>query len=88
MSFRMIVCAAAVAVGWGSCARASEPSWTGRAVIPRSQRAVIEATPIIERPYRPMHFYGNTVRRAFYHGRWWPRPLELARGAGAWIFRR
>ncbi len=23
----------------------------------------IEATPILDRPYRPLHFYGNTVRR-------------------------
>jgi hypothetical protein len=27
------------------------------------QRAAIRATPILERPSRPMHFYGNAVRR-------------------------
>ena len=27
------------------------------------QRAQIRATPILERPSRPFHFYGNTVRR-------------------------
>jgi hypothetical protein len=27
------------------------------------QRAQIRATPILERPSRPLHFYGNTVRR-------------------------
>ena len=27
------------------------------------QRAQIRATPIMERPSRPFHFYGNTVRR-------------------------
>jgi hypothetical protein len=30
------------------------------------QRRQIEATPILERPYRPLHFYGNTVRRRYY----------------------
>jgi hypothetical protein len=28
----------------------------------------IEATPILERPYRPLHFYGNTVRRRASRG--------------------
>jgi hypothetical protein len=31
-------------------------------------RDQIRATPILERPYRPFHFYGNAVRRAYYHG--------------------
>jgi len=88
MTLRMIVSAAAVAVAMVSFARASEPSWTGRVIIPRSERAVIESTPIIQRPYRPLHFYGNAVRRVYYHDRLMPRPRELARGAGAWVFRR
>lgn len=28
-----------------------------------ADRAAIRATPILERPSRPGHFYGNTVRR-------------------------
>jgi hypothetical protein len=28
------------------------------------QREQIKATPITQRPYRPLHFYGNSVRRA------------------------
>ena len=31
-------------------------------------REIIENTPIELRPYRPMHFYGNTIRRNFYRG--------------------
>lgn len=27
------------------------------------QRQEIKATPILERPNRPLHFYGNTARR-------------------------
>ncbi|MDP1562048.1 MAG: hypothetical protein Q8M16_11775 [Pirellulaceae bacterium] len=29
-----------------------------------AQRQQIRATPIVERENRPLHFYGNTVRRA------------------------
>jgi hypothetical protein len=28
-----------------------------------AEREAIKRTPIEERPYRPLHFYGNTVRR-------------------------
>jgi hypothetical protein len=31
-----------------------------------TERAFISGMPIIERPYRPFHFYGNTVRRRYY----------------------
>jgi hypothetical protein len=88
MTLRMIVSATAVSVAMVSFAQASEPTWTGRVIIPRSERAVIESTPIIQRPYRPLHFYGNTVRRAHYHDRFMPLPRELMKGAGAWVFRR
>ncbi|SFI92038.1 hypothetical protein [Planctomicrobium piriforme] len=36
-------------------------------------REQIEATPMEDRPYRPFHFYGNTVRRVHYHGSALPR---------------
>jgi hypothetical protein len=32
------------------------------------KRERIAATPIHLRPYRPLHFYGNTVRRRHYRG--------------------
>lgn len=41
-----------VAVAFGHQASAYTPA----------QRATIRAMPITERPYRPGHFYGNTVR--------------------------
>lgn len=31
-------------------------------------RQQIQSTPITERPYRPLHVYGNTVRRRHYRG--------------------
>ncbi len=30
------------------------------------QREQIKAIPITQRPYRPLHFYGNSVRRAHH----------------------
>lgn len=69
-------------------ANAQEPGWTGRVIKPTSQRAAIEATPILQRPYRPLHVYGNTVRRMHYRGRALPRATDVAKGAWAWVFRR
>lgn len=31
-------------------------------------RQQIQATPVLERPYRPLHVYGNTVRRRHTRG--------------------
>ena len=42
-------------------------------------RRQIEATPILERPYRPFHFYGNAVRRAYYRGSPQARAVAVAR---------
>jgi hypothetical protein len=67
---------------------AREPGWVGNVVLPQPQRAVIEKTPMIRRPYRPFHFYGNTVRRMHYHGRLWPTPMELGEGMNAFLGRR
>ena len=55
-----------------SSVTAREPGWV-RNVIPRpAERRVLRSTPIIHRPYRPLHIYGNTVRRQHYHGRLLP----------------
>ena len=38
-------------------------------IIARGQlRQEIKSTPILERPNRPLHFYGNTVRRLYARG--------------------
>ena len=72
---------AASAIAFSSTSLAQEPGWTGQVIVPPEQRAVLESTPIIHRPYRPLHFYGNTVRRLHYHGRFWPSPQEMRRTA-------
>jgi hypothetical protein len=70
-----------------SCSRptatALEPGWSGNVVAFGRERARIEATPIIYRNYRPFHFYGNTVRRRYYHGTAVPRPGNMVRGPRA-----
>jgi len=66
---------------------ANEPGWTSRILVPQSEEAVRQATPIMNRPYRPLHFYGNTVRRMHYHGRVRPTLTEVRHGFQAWASR-
>ena len=64
-----------------------EPGWTNRIIVPGYEEAARQATPIIERPYRPLHFYGNTIRRMHYHGRVRPTLPELRQGFQVWASR-
>lgn len=57
-----------------------EPSWGGPVIARGAERAAIEATPILERNYRPFHFYGNTVRRRYYRGTAIPAPQNVMQG--------
>ena len=69
---RRLIIAAAIAfsaVFLGSVVAEPASAQTGfyPYVIARPQdRAKIRSTPIEKRPYRPLHFYGNTVRRNHY----------------------
>ena len=65
-------------------ATAQEPGWS-MAVSPMSAEAQeIRQQPILDRPYRPGHVYGNTVRRMHYRGH--PLPVPVYRQHGG--FRR
>ena len=55
---------------------AAEPGWSPVIIATGDYRKQIQATPIEQRPYRPFHFYGNTIRRMHYRG----NPLPLPRG--------
>ena len=44
-------------------AASNEPGWLGVVVARGELKEQIESTPIVDRPNRPFHFYGNTVRR-------------------------
>ena len=59
-----------------------EPSWTHGVVRTGPERDAIKSLPITARPYRPLHFYGNTVRRLHYRGTALPAPRDVV-GAGA-----
>jgi hypothetical protein len=39
---------------------------SGRVIATPSQRARLRTVPIVQRPNRPLHFYGNTVRRVYH----------------------
>lgn len=59
-----------------------EPGWVHGVVRTGQERDAIKSLPITQRPYRPLHFYGNTVRRLHYRGTALPAPRDVV-GAGA-----
>ena len=64
-----------------------EPGWDGTVVARGQQRVKIESTEITRRPYRPLHFFGNTVRRRHYRGNVIPLPRDFYRGLRAFLER-
>lgn len=57
---------------------AAEPGWSPNIIARGEERQQIRATPIEQRPYRPLHVYGNTVRRIHYRGTALPTASETA----------
>ncbi len=80
---RLIACVAVLLMTAATTVPAQEPGWMGQIVVFGRQREVIESTPILLRPYRPFHFYGNTVRRLHYRGRTAPSLTDVTRGGAA-----
>ena len=58
-------------------ARSAEPGWTPRVLKVGEDRERTNALDITERPYRPLHFYGNTVRRRHYRGETLPSARDV-----------
>lgn len=56
---------------------ANEPGWSPVIVARGEYRDQIQSLPVEQRPYRPLHIYGNTVRRLHYHGTPAPSLREL-----------
>ena len=55
--------------------RPAEPGWASGV---RKSEATKHSEPdLLNRPYRPLHFYGNTLRRMHYRGRPWPLPRDF-----------
>jgi hypothetical protein len=66
----------------------SGPGWMGVVVARGELKQEIESTPIVDRPNRPFHFYGNTVRREYYRGSALPRPGDFLKGGAALVLKR
>jgi hypothetical protein len=73
-----------------NAARAADngPGWLGVVVARGELKQEIESTPILDRPNRPFHFYGNTVRREYYRGSARPRASDVVKGGAALVFKR
>lgn len=76
--FARVLMLSGVIAGGAGQAVAGEPGWSPVIIATGDYRKQIEATPIENRPYRPLHFYGNTVRRMHYRGTPLPVPQPLA----------
>ena len=76
------------AVPKAASAASEEPGWLGVVVARGELKQWIDSTPIVDRPNRPFHFYGNAVRRQYYRGSALPRPSDLAKGGSALVTKR
>lgn len=68
-----------------SAAPSNEPGWLGVVVARGELKQWIDSTPIVDRPNRPFHFYGNAVRRKYYRGNSLPQPSDLVKGGAALV---
>lgn len=57
--------------------RPAEPGWAPYVLASPQTRSRLAQMPLEQRPYRPFHFYGNTVRRTYYRGTPLPSPRDL-----------
>lgn len=71
-----------------SSAAAAEPGWSPVVVATGEYREQIKSLPMEQRPYRPLHFYGNTIRRSHHRGNPIAMPRDLHSTAGEIIRRR
>ena len=57
--------------------RSAEPAWAPNIIATPVQRYQLSQMPIQSRPYRPLHIYGNTIRRSYYRGNPLPMPRDI-----------
>jgi hypothetical protein len=58
-----------------ACVHAQQPGWSPVIIPTGAYRDQIKSMPIEQRPYRPLHFYGNAVRRNYYRGNAVQQPI-------------
>ena len=66
----------------------SEPGWTYGVIRTGDEREAIKSLPVTARPYRPLHFYGNTLRRLHYRGTAIPAPRDVVGASAATVLRQ
>ncbi len=61
--------AACVVIGFAVGAQAAPPTgWDSTIILRGAERAAVKSMPIEKRPMRPLHIYGNTIRRMEHRG--------------------
>ncbi len=78
LTIRLVLLSALVALLSENRLSAQEPQWTSRVLKVGADRQKTNSVSIFQRPYRPLHFYGNSVRRLHYRGRAIPMPRDMA----------
>lgn len=63
-------------VRWVNSGR-PEPGWSDEIIVTGPAREALQSLHILDRPYRPGHFYGNTVRRLHYRSQLLPSLPEI-----------
>lgn len=76
---RFIVAALGAAAFLPVGADAAGTGFDPRVVVIGEAREQLKATPIEDRPYRPLHVYGNTLRRRHTRGSAQPQRTRSAR---------
>jgi hypothetical protein len=56
----------------------AQTGWSPSVIATGEERQKIRSTPIEQRPNRPLHFYGNTVRRMHHRGTPLPSVSDFA----------
>ncbi|XZE54890.1 hypothetical protein SH139x_000871 [Planctomycetaceae bacterium SH139] len=56
---------------------AQEPGWHPRVLKLGDDRQRTNSLPVVQRPYRPLHIFGNSVRRLHYRGTLLPTAGDL-----------
>ncbi len=60
----LVALVVSLGVGYASEIKAAPPTgWDSTIILRGQERAVVKSKPIEQRPNRPLHVYGNTIRR-------------------------
>ena len=63
---RTLILLTLLSAGTSSVPALAQTGFDSRVIVFGDEREKIENTPIEQRPNRPLHFYGNTIRRRHY----------------------